>query len=553
MFIRRIFAGVTQTNLENMTDPVENHFRSIVEQAPMALGLLRGRDMIIETCNSTLLSIWNKNNTIIGLPLVEALPEIREQDSVGWLQKVFDTGEIYVGNSYLARSTQKVRTDELYLDFTYSPLRDDNNLITGVLIVAYDVTEKFRAQQKLKETESSLREALELAELATWSIDPSTNTVWYSDRMKRWTGSPQEECGLNDGLDPVPEPDRERVRKGLERALQPGSDGLYDLEHIIKNVVTGRERIIHAQARVFFDNDNKPFKMIGTAQDVTSQRNLQLALEMQVQQRTEELDASNEELQATNEELQVINEELAGLNNDLLQSNELLQQFAHVASHDLKEPLRKIKTFLGRIEADNKTVISAESRNFMKRVYNAADRMFAMISGVLTYSTINASEEKIQFVNMQDTIHQIELDLEILIAQKKATLKYGRLPVLEGASVLLYQLFYNLVINALKFAREDELPVISFESSEINQQATRFAIIKVSDNGIGFDPVQNERIFTTFTRLNSKDKYEGTGLGLSLCKKIVLRHGGTITATGTCGKGAEFTVMLPFKQIPGII
>jgi PAS domain S-box-containing protein len=553
MFIRRIFAGIIPTNLENMTDPIENHFRSIVEQAPMALGLLRGRDMIIETCNSTLLSIWNKNSTIIGLPLVEALPEIREQDSVGWLQKVFDTGEIYVGNSYLARPTQKVRSDELYLDFTYSPLRDDNKLITGVLIVAYDVTEKFRAQQKLEEAESSLREALELAELATWSVDPSTNAVWYSDRMKRWIGSPQEELGFNNGLDPVPEPDRERVRKGLERALQPGSDGLYDLEHIIKNVVTGRERIIHAQARVFFDNDNKPFKMIGTAQDVTSQRNLQLALEMQVQQRTEELDASNEELQATNEELQVTNEELAGLNNDLLQSNEALQQFAHVASHDLKEPLRKIKTFLGRIEADNKTVISAESRNFMKRVYTAADRMFAMISGVLTYSTINASEEKIQLVDIQDAIHQIELDLEILIAQKKATLKYGRLPVLEGASVLLYQLFYNLVINALKFAKVDELPVISFESSEINQQATRFAIIKVSDNGIGFDPAQNERIFTTFTRLNSKDKYEGTGLGLSLCKKIVLRHGGTITATGNSGKGAEFTVMLPFKQIPGII
>lgn len=517
------------------------------------MGLLKGRDMIVEACNAALLEIWEKDSSIIGKPLLEVIPHLQHFEYIGLLRQVFDTGIPFAGKGY--RATVQRGGRDTYLDFTYTPFRNEHGTITGVIVMADDVTDHYHAQQRVIEAEGALREAAELAGLATWSIDPATGAIWYSDRMKGWIGAPEDERDFDEGMNPVPESDRERVRMALQRAMLPEGGGIYDLEHPIMNIVTGQERIIHARAHITFDDNGKALKMMGTAQDVTTQRNIRLALEHQVQQRTEELDAANEELKAINEELHATNDDLASMNGelgvlnaDLLQSNDALQQFAHVASHDLKEPLRKIKTFLNRIEADKDTVISANSKTFLTRVYMAADRMFAMISGVLAYSTINASEQTIQQVDLKDIVHHLEDDLEVLIVQKQAAIHSGDLPVIEGAAVLLHQLFYNLVINALKFSRADVPPVINIRSTNVAVNNQAFVQITVQDNGIGFDPQQAERIFNTFTRLNSKDKYEGTGLGLSLCRKIVTRHGGTITAEGERGKGSMFTVLLPVTQ-----
>jgi light-regulated signal transduction histidine kinase (bacteriophytochrome) len=240
--------------------------------------------------------------------------------------------------------------------------------------------------------------------------------------------------------------------------------------------------------------------------------------------------------------------ELSRLNLSLQRSNEDLQQFAHVASHDLKEPIRKIRTFGSRLQDEYGHLLPDKANVFLDKIHNATERMFSMIDGVLAYSMLNSSDQPIGPVDLNEIFRNIESDLEILIAQKKGVIRRGRLPTFEGASVLIYQLFYNLLNNALKFSKPGT-PAVIHVSSLITETADEQMVeIGIADNGIGFDQQHASVIFDTFARLNSKDKYEGTGLGLALCKRIVMRHHGTITALGTKDRGAVFTIKLPMKQ-----
>jgi light-regulated signal transduction histidine kinase (bacteriophytochrome) len=168
--------------------------------------------------------------------------------------------------------------------------------------------------------------------------------------------------------------------------------------------------------------------------------------------------------------------------------------------------------------------------------------MMDMVNGVLAYSKLSAADENVEAIDLNETIRGVESDLEVLMQQKSASVDLGPLPVIYGVPVLIHQLFYNLINNSIKFSNAGVPPriIITGEAT-----ATGMAKIVVADNGIGFEQEYAERIFKTFTRLNSKDNYEGTGLGLSLCKKIVERHGGSITAEGVEGDGARFIVMLP--------
>jgi PAS domain S-box-containing protein len=253
----------------------------------------------------------------------------------------------------------------------------------------------------------------------------------------------------------------------------------------------------------------------GIAIDVTERREAAILLESLVRERTAELQRSNEDL----------------------------QQFAHVTSHDLKEPARKVKTFASMFDDDTESHLSDRSRSYLKKIKSAADRMLAMINGVLSYSIISASEPEWQAVPLAELLTSILEDLEVPVRQRGAEVVCGRLPVLQGSPVLLYQLFFNLLNNALKFAREEAAPRIDISSHA--DRVPGWTRIEMRDNGIGFDQGYAERIFETFSRLHSKDKYEGTGLGLALCRKIVQRHGGRISAQGFPGEGALFVIVLP--------
>lgn len=245
---------------------------------------------------------------------------------------------------------------------------------------------------------------------------------------------------------------------------------------------------------------------------------------------------------------------LEQINVELQRSNEDLQQFAHVASHDLKEPVRKILTFGNRLKQEFGSELPEKAIGYLSKVESSAIRMYSMIDGVLLYSSLNALDQTKENIELKEMLQNIESDLELLITQKEATIETGEMPLIEGSNILMYQLFYNLMNNSLKFSSPDRKPIIRIFSSSVSENEIEFnnlnrqrEYVKITllDNGIGFTDEQAKKIFGSFTRLHSKDKYEGTGLGLSLCKKIVERHGGVINASGKEGEEARFEIILP--------
>ena len=234
---------------------------------------------------------------------------------------------------------------------------------------------------------------------------------------------------------------------------------------------------------------------------------------------------------------------------ELGRSNEDLQQFAHVASHDLKEPLRKIATFSSILIADQHANLSEKGNVYLQKIESASRRMSVMIEGVLAYSTVSTGEQESENVSLNEVLEDVKNDLELAIIQKDAKITYGKLAEVRGIRILIYQLFYNLISNSLKFIKPDVTPVITISTETvtrtIQKKTGQFVHITVADNGIGFNPEYAEKMFGVFSRLNSKDAYEGTGLGLALCRKIAVRHGGEIYAEGKEGQGAIFHVFLP--------
>jgi signal transduction histidine kinase len=258
-------------------------------------------------------------------------------------------------------------------------------------------------------------------------------------------------------------------------------------------------------------------------------------------QTAEKLKESEERLRSLMTQLE---ERVEERTKQLQQSNEDLQQFAHVASHDLKEPVRKIKTFGLRLKEVLSNTDEDDTGIYVQKILESATRMSTMIEGVLKYSSFDAVDQEFETVDLNKVMSEITTDLEVIINQKQAIIQFDNLPHVEGIHVLIYQLFYNLINNSLKFTKTNEAPLITITPNTIDT----IVEIVVADNGIGFSAEHNDTIFETFTRLHSKHKYDGTGLGLSLVKKIVERHKGTIEASGVEGEGAKFIITLPLKQ-----
>lgn len=248
--------------------------------------------------------------------------------------------------------------------------------------------------------------------------------------------------------------------------------------------------------------------------------------------------------------LKLNNERLESTNAALEISNHDLQQFASVASHDLQEPLRKILIFSGLLKSRHMHELPEESLLYLEKIIASSGRMKTMIIDILTYSGLSVNYNHFEPVELNVVINEVLEDFEILIAEKGATFEIGKLPSIEANKGQIRQVFQNLIGNALKFSKPDKLPVITIKSvEEINQSAFHdICRISVSDNGIGFDEKYGDKIFSLFQRLNTKDKYEGSGIGLAITKKILDKHNGTITASSTENVGSEFIVSLPYKQ-----
>jgi signal transduction histidine kinase len=244
--------------------------------------------------------------------------------------------------------------------------------------------------------------------------------------------------------------------------------------------------------------------------------------------------------------------DLAEANESLHRSNRELEQFASVASHDLQEPLRKIQAFGDRLQTRFADQLGEQGRDYLARMLASATRMRSLIDALLTFSRVTTKAQPFTPVNLASIAEDVLSDLEDRIQRMGGRVEVGPLPSLEADALQMRQLLQNLVGNGLKFARPDTPPVVKLKSRMLNHAQENGAIprceITVADNGIGFEEVYLDRIFELFQRLHGRQEYEGTGMGLAICRKIVERHGGTITAESSPGRGATFRVTLPLRQ-----
>jgi signal transduction histidine kinase len=236
----------------------------------------------------------------------------------------------------------------------------------------------------------------------------------------------------------------------------------------------------------------------------------------------------------------------------LERSNRELVDFAYVASHDLQEPLRKIEAFGDRLVKRYASILPDDGKMFVDRMQNAAERMRRLINDLLSYSRVTTNAKPFQWISLNELLVEVQSDLQIRIEENAATIEVGTLPSLECDPTQMRQLVQNLMSNALKFRKADIAPVIKLNShvepAAPDSTSGSTIVITLEDNGIGFENQFKDQIFTIFQRLHSRNEYEGTGIGLATCRKIVERHGGTITAEGMPGVGSRFTITLPQHQ-----
>lgn len=249
--------------------------------------------------------------------------------------------------------------------------------------------------------------------------------------------------------------------------------------------------------------------------------------------------------------------ELQRTSAELRRSNRELEQFAYVASHDLREPLRKIVAFGDRLEARHAPTLGAEGQDYVSRMQNAARRMQALISALLAYSRVTTQAQPFVPVDLAAVADEVVSDLEVAIQQTGGRVEVGPLPTIDADPAQMRQVLQNLVSNALKFHREGEPPVVRIRACMVESpgaapaepaRGQTMCEMTVEDNGIGFDEAHLERIFGMFQRLHGRNEYEGTGMGLAISRRVVERHGGTITAESTPGKGSKFTITLPARH-----
>ena len=279
--------------------------------------------------------------------------------------------------------------------------------------------------------------------------------------------------------------------------------------------------------------------------DITEKKHHAETLERMVSERTAKLEEEVEERKRVEQRLRDVAEELARSNRDL-------EQFAYVASHDLQEPLRKIQAFGDRLQTKYREALPDEGKDYVERMHVSAARMRRLIDDLLTYSRVTTQTRPPVRINLSKLVQEVISDLDEYIDRSGADVNVEDLPSLDADPSQMRQLFQNLIANAIKFRRPAVPPKVRIYTEPAEGGCENFYRILIQDNGIGFDEKYRERIFQVFQRLHGRDEYEGSGIGLAICRKIVEQHGGTIDARSQVGEGTTFILTLPlsYKDAP---
>ncbi len=410
--------------------------------------------------------------------------------------------------------------------------------IAGKEALEAEVARRATAEAALAGSEARFRTLANFVPQIVWVTRPDGYHEYYNRRWYDYTGVP---LGSTDGegWNGLFHPDdQDRARDRWQHSLVTGEP--YEIEYRLRRA-DGAYRWFLGQALPERDAGGAVVRWFGTCTDIDDRKREAEVLEGLVAERTAELMKANAALLAEVDERRRAEEREAAAARELRRSNAELEQFAYVASHDLQEPLRKIQAFGDLLGTKHGAALPEEGRGYVGKMKASAGRMSRLIDDLLSFSRVTTHAKPFTRVNLADTVREVVDDLELRAEKVGGRIEVGELPEVEGDAVQMRQLFQNLIGNALKFHRPDVPPVVRVSA----EHGAGGWTIAVADNGIGFEDRHAARIFQVFQRLHGRDEYEGTGVGLAICRKIVDRHGGTITAHGRPGEGATFVVTLP--------
>jgi PAS domain S-box-containing protein len=402
-----------------------------------------------------------------------------------------------------------------------------------------EVAQRKIAEEQLRINNQILIMAQDIAKMGSWQWDVSTDRVIWSEGMKQIYGLQElpERITYTDFLKMVHPDDREHIAENVKRAFDEKKFPEFYHRVLWKD---GTVKTVHANGTVMLDDKGDVQKIIGTSQDVTIQKQF----EQQLLNQSKQLESTNEEL----------------------------QKFASVASHDLREPLRKIITFSSMLQKESSEALGEKGKFYLDKIITGTTRMQVLIDNILDFSRLSDRGYTFQKTDLNYIIQEVIADMEVAITDTNTKITIDNLPQIEVNAGQMGRLFQNLIANAIKFRKKDVPPEINIAGSIIKGSSlpkeyfgnTRheysvisnaaywenenFCRISVKDNGIGFDERFLDKIFLIFQRLHSKSEFEGTGIGLAVCKKVVDIHHGIITAQSKPGEGAEFIIILPVSQ-----
>ncbi len=416
--VKGVFCACTETTNKVLSarniEESERNLRNTILQAPVAMCIMRGENFIVTIANDRMLELWGKTaKEMLHKPLFDGLHEVKNQGFEELLEKVYREGETIAADEREVLLPRGDSVVPIFVNFVYEPFRDSNGTITGVIVVAIDVSEQVLARKRIEESEQQLQQ--------------------------------------------------------------------------------------------------------------------------RVSERTKELEK---------------------MNIELVRSNANLEEFAYAASHDMKEPIRKIHFFADRLKEHLSEKLDDNDKRLFERMENASRRMGALIDDLLLYSHISKSSTVRENVDLNQKVSLVLIDLELEIEEKKAKIHIGELPKILGYRRQLQQLFQNLISNALKYHKPGQAPEIEISSVVVEGKDTgldlsgeaakrSYYLVQVKDRGIGFEQKYAEKIFNVFTRLHGNAEYRGTGVGLSIVRKVMENHNGFVRAESIPGEGSIFKAYFP--------
>jgi PAS domain S-box-containing protein len=513
----------------NKIEDARKHYKALVETLPVAVFTV-DKEGYIDLFNQAAVTLWGRTpvqgvDKWNGAHDQFALDGTRVPVDIGPMAIALKENRTTYSEVYIQRPDGELR----HVISHPQPMHDSDGNVIGAVNVLVDITDTKNTEKALRASEEKFRLLANSMPQLIWTSTPEGELNYFSQSVYDYSGLTEEQVFTEGWLEIVHPDDREKNIALWTESITTGQP--FNYEHRFRRN-DGEYRWQLSRAVPLKDEQDNIVMWVGTSTDIHDRMVFANELKNKVDERTQELKASNDRLQRSNDEL---------------------TQFTYVASHDLQEPLRKIQTFISRIVEMEGEKMSDKGRDFLERTQRSSERTQRLIQDLLEFSRTNTTEKFFVETDLNTVLAKVKDDFSERLQQTGGSITIAPLPMVNGISFQLSQLFTNLISNAIKFSKPGVAPHISIHAATVkgteinhsNAEASRtYHHITVADNGIGFEAEFSERIFMVFQRLNVNHA-EGTGIGLAICKKIVENHNGIITATSDGSNGAVFNIYLP--------